>query len=125
MGTTARVVLGVLLALALVAAFYSMRASVGGVVFFSALSLIISISLATREIVAAISGTRRCDAGPNVHRTQRLASVPMQTASASSAMSALNSQGPVLGQRPGESLEAWARRVEQAEIAAFKSRGGI
>lgn len=27
-----------------------------------------------------------------------------------------------LGQRPGESLEAWAQRVEQAEIAAFKAK---
>jgi hypothetical protein len=26
------------------------------------------------------------------------------------------------GQRPGESLEAWAKRMEQAEIAAWKAR---
>ena len=46
---------------------------------------------------------------------------PMQTRPPTQAQPPSQPDRP-LGQLPGESLEAWAKRTEQAELAAFKAR---
>lgn len=97
---------------------------IGTVVFGASLLVCAVIVLATREVVGAIDGLKQ----EVINSRQATRSRPVSPASSAPPPTAdarkqpAEPASPVLGQLPGESLEAWAKRTEQAELAAFKAR---
>lgn len=104
---------------------------IGTVVFGATLTLCSAMALIAREIVVAINGVK-AEIIASRNQDKRSAQVPAQPIALPQAQPPMPAAGRIpksgleaerpLGQLPGESLEAWAKRTEQAELAAFKAR---
>lgn len=104
--------------------------NVSSVVFGAAMTLCAAMALIAREIVVAINALKQevIDSRPAAPRRTSfpkpqplpLPDVPPPMQHVEPTARSLSDRP--LGQRPGESLEAWAKRIEDAEMAAFKAR---